>query len=366
MIYSVKAKCLELKGTNYEIGQAIGKTMAEIPALKAVMTAGPKLDEGDASFAANMFDRWCPGLNEEILGLADALGVSPKQITFYAMTYLKPRCSQMALLPGITANGHTLMARNYEFSHRYEDFTLARTSVNGKYTHLGSTVLQLGREEGLNECGLGVTMSSCGFPVGADENMRNPALRGLQFWAVIRTLLENCKDVNEALAFIKGMPVAYNINMLLADAKGECALVETIDGSVAVIQGATGFLHATNHALHPEFRKHEKAAMKNSIQRYETIKQFLSGAAVKTEDIKNLLLRKYPEGLCCREYAGFFGTTKSIVMDLNDGRLEVCWGGLEENGWRCYPVNEPLPGGMQGVKIVEEKSSPDFFDMITV
>jgi hypothetical protein len=95
-----------------------------------------------------LFDRCCPGLNEEIQGFADALGVDPMQITYYAMTYLKPGCSQLVLLPGLTKNGHTLLARNYEFSEKFEDFTLARTSVTGKYTHLGSSVLQLEEMKG--------------------------------------------------------------------------------------------------------------------------------------------------------------------------------------------------------------------------
>ncbi len=364
---TVYAKCLELKGTSYEIGQTLGKTMAGIPALKAAMTAGQKLGEDDAKRATDMFDRWCPGINEEISGIADALGVNPRQITFYAMTYLKPRCSQMAALPGITANGHTLLARSYEFSHMFDDFTLTRTGVSGKYTHIGSSVIQLGREEGLNEHGLGITMSSCGFPVGANDNMRNPALKGLQFWAVIRTLLENCKDVEEALAIIKGMPIAYNINMILADAKGNSALVETLDGRVAIIQGAYDFLHATNHALHPEFKQYEKAAMKNSVQRYETIKRLLSSSKrIGPDDIKTLLLKKYPDGLCCHDYDKFFGTTKSIVMDINDGRLDICWGGLAENGWQSFSVHEPLPGGTQSVKLEQEKCGPDFFDMVQV
>jgi len=263
-----EAKYLELIGSNYEIGYTLGKMGNCIPPLKKFLTSGSGFDVKAASLAEGLFDRWCPGLNEEIRGLADALGVRPMQITFYAMTYLKPGCSQMVLLPGLTENGHTMLARSYEFSHQCEDFTLARTSVRGKYTHLSSTVLQLGRDEGMNEHGLGITMSSCGFPVGAPENMRRPALRGLQFWAVIRTLLENCKDVSEALSFIKGMPIAYNINMLLADVKGQAALVETMDGKLAVKQGdGTGFLHATNHVLLPELKQYEETVMRNSVSK---------------------------------------------------------------------------------------------------
>lgn len=366
-MYRAEARYLELKGTSYEIGSAVGNMIAGAPGLKAAMAAGG-LDDGDAALARSLFDRWCPGLNEEILGLADALGVNPKRVTFYAMTYLKPACSQIAVPPGMTANRHVLMARSYEFSPEYEDFTLARTSVEGKYTHIGSTVMQLGRDEGINEHGLGVTMSSCGFPVGAPENMRRPALRGLQFWAVIRALLENCKDVGEALLYIKDMPIAYNINMLLADKKGRTALVETLDGRAAVREGdGAELMFATNHALMPELAQYEKQAMRNSVKRYETIREYVAGAGrIDAEKLKALLLKAYPEGLCCHDYAGFFGTTKSIVMDINDGTLDICWGGFAENGWKSCSVHEPLAGPAQRIMLMQEEAYPGFYDMVTV
>jgi predicted choloylglycine hydrolase len=227
--------------------------------------------------------------------------------------------------------------------------------------------MQFGRDEGLNEHGLGITMSSCGFPVGTPENMRRPGIRGLQFWAVIRTLLENCKDTDEALEYIKGMPIAFNINMLFADAKGNIALVETLDGRVAVKKGdGTEFLHATNHAVLPEMKQYEKTAMRNSVQRYDTIKHYIEGAKMGAEQIKTLQLKKYPEGLCCLDFDGFFGTTKSIVMDVTDGKLSICWGGSAENGWKSYSVREPLPFGTQKIKLTQESVAPGFFDMVTI
>jgi predicted choloylglycine hydrolase len=366
----VKASYLELKGTYYEIGQKLGQITASIPPLKTFLTSGwHQFNSQDAALAKELFDRWCPGLNEEIQGFADALGVNPIQVTYYAMTYLIPGCSQMVLLPGLTENRRVLLARNYEFSHQMEDFTLTRTSVEGKYTHLGSSVMQLGRDEGLNEHGLAVSMSSCGFPVGAPEEMRRPALRGLQFWAVIRTLLENCKDVSESLAFLEGMPIAYNINLLLADRSGYAALVETVDGHMATKQihstNQIQYLHATNHVVLPELKQYEPKIMKHSFQRYDTIRQYLDHADhINPDDIKGFLLTRYPQGLCCHYYNDFFGTTKSMVMDLNEGKIDVCWGGLASNGWQTFWVNRPLEEGVQPVELSLEKPQMDLCELI--
>lgn len=366
----IKVNYLELKGTNYEIGHKLGQITACIPPHKSMQISGWKrLDPQDASLAKALFNRCCPGLNEEIQGFADALGVDPMQITYYAMTYLKPGCSQLALLPGLTNNGHTLLARNYEFSEKFEDFTLVRTSVTGKYTHLGSSVLQLGRDEGMNECGLAVSMSSCGFPVGANETMRRPALRGLQFWAVIRSLLENCQDVAEALSFLKDMPIAYNINLLLADRSAHAALVETVDGRMAHTQienlGQNNYLHATNHVHLSELKQYEPNIMKHSIQRYDYIRHYVENRnQIDTKDLKDLLLGKFPQGLCCHYYDEFFGTTKSMIMDLNEGKIELCWGGLANNGWQFFDIAQPIKDNVQMIELRKERAQPGIFDFI--
>lgn len=364
------ANYLELKGTNYEIGQKLGHIIAGIGPVKAFHTSGwHQFDQDDTRFARELFGRWCPGLNEELQGFADVLGVRLEQVTYYVMTYLKPRCSQVVILPGLSTDGHVRLARSYEYSHEAEDFTLVRTSVTGKYTHLGTSVILMGRDEGMNECGLAVSMSSCGFPVGAYETMRNPALRGLQFWAVIRTLLENCHDVSEALSYLEGMPIAYNINLLLADKSGQAALVETLDGRRAIkridSRDPQSYLHATNHVVLSELKTFEPKAMRNSLHRYEYLRNFLDQAGkITPAQLKTLLLGKYPDGLCCHFYADYMGTTKSLLMDLNLGQVEICWGGLESNGWQVYPVSQPLPEHRQPVQITGERAQPAFFEFI--
>lgn len=68
---------------------------------------------------------------------------------------------------------------------------------------------------------------------------------------MIRTLFEQCKDVEDALACLQGMPIAYNLNMIMMDRTGRAVLVETLDGRTAskAIDPDTKdqYLHATNH-----------------------------------------------------------------------------------------------------------------------
>ncbi len=274
-------------------------------------------------------------------------------------------CDCLNLLYGFIANGHTLLARNYEFNHQYEDFSLVRTSIQGKYTHLGTSVMQFGRDEGINECGLAVTMSSCGFPVGAPKEMRNPAIVGLQFWAVIRTLLENCKDVKEALSYLKDMPIAYNINLIVADKGSNAVLIETLDGRMAVKElGEEDYFCATNHAVLPELKQYEPTVMTHSATRFDAIQRMMEEKEkVSVEDLKNFMLCLYPDGLCSHYYREFFGTTKSIIFDVTEGTMELCWAGLEKNGWQRYDVAKPLVEGLTPKEIKEAKAPKGFFEL---
>lgn len=359
---------MELSGTNYEIGYKLGQIARDNALLKQKLASGfPDFGRDEAKQANEMFAKYCPGLVEELQGFADAIKLQLEQITYYAMTYLQPRCSQIAVLPGITKNKHPLIARNYEFNYEVEDFQLLKTSVQGKYTHLGTSVLQFGRDDGFNEHGLVVTMSSCGIPVGAVPAMRSPKVTGLQFWAVIRSILENCKNVQEALQFVKDIPIAYNINLIITDKEGNAALLETLDGQMAYKQlnsnSNENYIFATNHPLLPEMIAKEPHAMHNSLQRYKYINETLKDAKdITVDNLKTLLLNKYPNGLCCHYYEDFFGTVKSMVIDPIDGKIHLCWGGRKENGWNCYDINKTLNSEAKEIELNLERATPALFE----
>lgn len=356
----IKARTMELAGSNYEIGHMLGKVTESFPQLKAFMASPlPGFDEGKVREAQQMFRQWCPGLNEELEGFADALSVPVERLVYWGMTNLRPGCSQIAVLPSRTKEGVPLLARNYEFNQDSEDFIFARTSVLGKYTHMGTSVLFFGRDEGLNECGLAVTMSTCGFPVGALEYMRRPQLNGLQFWAVIRSVLENCKDVTEALAFLRDMPIAFNLNMMVMDKAGNTALVETMDGRFGVrypdLKAGEDYLCATNHPLIPELIPYEPKAMRHSLVRYDWIKDRMDrDGKIGEEDLKQMLHARYPDGLCCHHYRDYFGTTKSMVISPVYGTISLCWGGEDVNGWQQYQIGAPLQPSAREIELHDE------------
>ena len=220
----------ELEGTYQEMG----KQMAKQPEKNHIYIPAPEKFGGkEMEEAFQLYDRYCPGIREELEGYAQEAGIAVRDIAYTWMTYLVPGCSGLILTGKKTDDGHTKIARNYEFNLEDEDLKLYRTAPAGKYAHISGSIVGFGRTEGINEMGLAVSMTSCGFPVSNLPGMRAPVLKGLQFWAVIRSLLENCADAKEALEKVMEMPIAYNMNLFLADCSGTGILFETMNGEKA-------------------------------------------------------------------------------------------------------------------------------------
>jgi predicted choloylglycine hydrolase len=261
---------LLLEGSSRDVGRTLGKICSSIPGFKEFVRAREQfITKQELPQMLRLFDEFCPGLNEEIEGFAEELKIPAPEVFYYAMTYLRPGCSQMAVLPSKTENGHTLLARNYDFNDTVDDLTLYTTRVQGKYAHIGSSVVQFGRLDGLNEHGLAVSQTSAGLPVGNFEFAAKPVIVGLQFWAVIRSILENCRDVEEAILWTKEMPIAYNINLMIADPSGKAALIESFNGEkeMKIIDSHTKeqYIHSTNHVHLPGLKAYAPMSMKNSL-----------------------------------------------------------------------------------------------------
>lgn len=356
----------ELEGTYEEIGKQLGKHFDQTSFL---IPAPEFFTKQDVEDALCLYDKYCPGIREELEGFSKETGTPVQDIAYTWMTYLVPRCSGLVVLGGQTADGHTRLARNYEFSIEDEDLTVVKTKPKGKYAHIGGSIALFGRTEGINEYGLAVSMSSCGMPVSNITGMRKAEIKGLQFWAVIRSLLENCKDVEEALQMALTMPIAFNINLYLADPAGNGALLETMNGKKVYerisIKDEKQYLCGTNHIAIPSFQYLEPVAMRNSMVRLEKLHQFVKEhPGMEENQIREFFLKDYPEGMTSHYYDDWFGTVKSVVMDTVERRYSICWFGQAENGWEDYFVTQPMGNRRQEKKLSKAKAVKEFFEFV--
>lgn len=359
-------RCFNWEGTREEIGRQMAENL-EIG--KVCFQAPEYITSKDIKDGLELFATHCPGLEDEIVSYANAANVSVEEIGYLWLTYLIPRCSSLAVLGNRMEDGHAKLIRNYEFSLDDEDLTVCRTAVTGKYTHIGGSIATFGRCEGINECGLAISMTSCGIPVGNAPGMRPASLKGLHFWAVIRTILEDCKNVKEALQRTQTMPIAFNIKLYLADAEGNAALLETLNGvaSYEMIseESKSPYLFGTNHAMLPAMNQLEPMIMKNSSVRYQKLKEFMeTHEKLQEYELQELFLAPYPEGMTAFYYDEWFGTIKTVLMDTQKCSYKICWFGQEENGWEEYLVTDTLKVVEEQKIYAKEKGNKEFFAFI--
>jgi predicted choloylglycine hydrolase len=282
------------------------------------------------------------------------------------MTYLERGCSLMAALPRKTESGHTVMARNYDFCAGMEEMCFAFTDIKGKYRYIGSTLNLFGRCDGMNEHGLAVCKASNGLPVGNFEGGQKAGVTGFSFWIVVRSILESCKNADEAIKWAMEAPIAYNISLMLADSDNKIALLQCIDGHKAykILDETTdeAFLSTTNHTLLKAIKPYEKMRIENSVIRNDRIVRLFAGnERITTNDIKRLLSAAYPDGLCCHYYKEFFGTLRSMIFDTTDKTIEMTFGSPQANEWQIFPVAALVEKEIE-VTLPQEKAEPDFYN----
>ena len=365
---SIQASISYLKGTSYEIGRLQGEEIRKNPNAMNVILSSESIDETKYKDTKQLIDQYVPGLNEELQGFADSLNIKPSCLNFFDETLLQPGgCSLGAVLPSKTSDGKTYVLRNYDLSPAISDMRLCTTKVKGKYSHTGFSVSYFGRSEGLNEEGFCVAFASCGIPVGKHPGMKKPILKGLQFMVIVRALLENCKDVEEGITYLENMPIGTNMNLLLSDAKGNVALVETYDGEKVVKRGnkKSGFLIATNHAVMPKIMKLEDGKLEQSEIRYNFLKNNLESNDFFTKHkLQQLMFNEYPNGVTVHNFEENFGTVHSILFNLNDKQLDISFGSPINNKIYKLKVGETLPFNELEVFIENSNYGPNFWKLI--
>lgn len=159
----------------------------------------------------------------------------------------------------IRENGKVFVGRNYDWlpeareffecydlnitdSNRY--FAFSDESVWGR--HIGRRSRKLYAEDALNEYGLYIGLTF------AHIDKWNYGLSPSHF---LRYIAEHCSTTRQALNVFARIPCAIPKNFLIADAKGDLAIVEHTSRDYAVVRpGANGVLVQTNHCIAPKLQ----------------------------------------------------------------------------------------------------------------
>jgi len=351
-----------LKGSAYEVGQQQANLIQGTSLGANYICAEPTTS--DDSFGVpfttlqKQYESFCPGINEEVQGFADGMGVPVEQIKFYTDSLCNPpNCAHMVALPPITTNGHTLVGRSYEWTHTESELRLCSTAIDGKFTTLGFSVLLFGRWDGMNSAGLSVT-SSAGTGAGMPETWSKT--KGFNSWFVIRVILERCPTVNEALEILKEAPVDY-VNLIIAEKSERAAKVEVAGKRRSLVEihpdSPQKYLIATNHYTLPEMGDLNTfdGALSHSQPRYQAIDASLQQdmPCITKETLRSVLSRPFPKGCFCPYYHYFLGTLWSEIFDLTTGQAEICFGSPGFNPWHTFDLDSEIGDRKFAIKFAQ-------------
>ncbi|UCH31274.1 MAG: hypothetical protein JSV05_07185 [Candidatus Bathyarchaeota archaeon] len=355
---------LILEGSPYEVGQMQGAILKRNEAMRVRVETTissfltqlgiPSSEKAylkmlgfeDFKELKALFEEYCPGLNDEMQGFADTLGIKVSASPFYSPNYQIPgNCSQVVVLSSVTNDKHVYVGRSYEWIHSQEDLRLCTTRVEGKAKHTGFSIFLFGRADGVNEHGIGATFTGGGIfgrPLQSG---------GFQGHLVIRAILDNCKSVDEAVGLIQKMPISGFFNLLIADRKSNAALAEFADGTRDIKRidndSADKCLFSTNHYTLPATAKANESncgIIRNSQKRYHLIDSSLKAStpAISKETLRTILSRKFPEGVCDHYYSDNFGTLWSSIFDLTMKNADICFGAPTHNEWQEFTLDTPI------------------------
>ncbi len=331
-----------LEGSSYEVGAAQGKLLKDMP-----QVGGAVRDEevdpraygfGTIADLEQAYDALCPGISAELQGAADALGVPVARLAFYADSFCNPPgCAQMVALPTITADGHTYVGRSYELGLADAELRLCTTRIPGKRSHIGFSGALFGRWDGMNSEGLSVT-SSAGTAAGLPHEWVRT--RGFSTWIAVRAILEGCSTVAEALEMLQDAPTDY-VNIIVAERGGRAALVEIAASRRAVREIAADdpapYLIATNHYTLDKMRECNvfEPVIGHSTPRYRAIEASIQESIphVTADTFRSVLTREFPDGCFCPYYQYWLGTLRAMILDLDAGEAEICFGAPGYNEW---------------------------------
>jgi predicted choloylglycine hydrolase len=353
-IIKKKYSHIVLEGTSYEVGKQQGELIKNIPSVvKRFTSSNPKpkkMGFKDFEEMKHQYEQYCPGIIDEFHGIADVLDSKLEKLSFFTPPiYQAGHCSQMAAMSSVTKEKHVLVGRSYEFNQTMNDFTLRTLKIKNKVSHIGFSEFMVFRDEGMNDHGLSVTFTNTGI----DEKKVKEKKRGYAFFLIVRSILENCKTVQEASDYLKSIPVSGFWNFLIADKESNAVLYQFFNDDYAVkkVNNETEekILFSGNHNHLTDMVKYQKFAfgpwiLKNSRRRYELIQKTLTEASpnITIQTLKQLLSKELYQGLCGHYYDDFFGTLFSIIFDLTDLTAKICFGPPTHNDWYVFTFDDPV------------------------
>lgn len=322
----LRVKVLEFIGSNYEIGFIQGSRMEKDGKYQLLQFL---TSESDAATAESILKETSNGFLEEIQGLAAGLKIDEnsaiKMFSGYDLSFPSMGCTALA-----TDNFYI---RNYDFSPDIFDHRLVFTRPEQGYASVGFSQQVVGRLDGMNEHGL---------VVGLHLVNEGDKAKGLMSTTIVRLVLENCKNVDEAVDLIISLPHGYCYNYSLMDQQGNKCLVEA-SPEKQVVKKQTPLM-CTNHFETEELQDKNRVYIDGSRRRKKTLQELTATTITPDDAFYQFNDEKSP--LFYTDYQKFFGTLYTVVYLPETLEMTVGIGG------NATPVKFSFAKWLQGNEAV--------------
>jgi penicillin V acylase-like amidase (Ntn superfamily) len=308
---SLEVRHLVLRGTNEQIGRAL----AEIAKERHGARLEPARDPLRVRAQRQFLERNDPILLERMRGVAAASGKSIEDdgwdFSSLNFTELRAGCSVAHLPPTSTANGKSVVSRDYDFTtgalsfgflepgmlHPTSRPYLLELHPDRGYASIAMVAYDLlsGVLDGINSEGLTVTLAMDNTILS--EFTTEPTLEaavGLGELQTLRMLLDTCATVAEAKQALLATKQYYQyvpVHYLIADRNGDAFVWEYSEShnKEYFIEGAGQPLVMTNFTLHKELeegRPPSAVKAKEICRRYAFLHEKLTAAELDDDAIR--------------------------------------------------------------------------------
>lgn len=309
------------RGNHYEIGFHWGSLLASHKNIILDNVPYPITEERMqfADACIPIYEKFFPEILEEIKGLADGQKCSLKKLQAFllSMYAMPPACSCSCF--AVSNENHILLGRNSDFLTALEktNLNVIYNFTSNSYSFTGNTTSFIEIEDGINEKGLAVGLTSI-YP---------PAVKpGFNAGLLLRFFLEKCQTTEEVIYRAKNLPISSAQTFTVADTSGDIAVLECYCNGIEVIQPAAmkNYVCATNlfHSLKLQHLNNPQTDSWDSNRRNETLGAVLSKCSEKMslEEAADLLSGK--KGFLC-QYDRKTGkdTVWSVIYDLKNHKI---------------------------------------------
>lgn len=303
-------RIVNLVGDYYQIGLNQGKELNSLPILEQLDQLRELTKNCNVQRAKKLIKDFSPNLFEELKGVSMGAGIgleeTIKLFGGYDVVFPEMGCTTLS------KDGYYV--RNYDFCPDMYDARLVFMNPKDGYASVGFSQQVVGRLDGMNENGL---------VVGLHFVNNEHSQEGFIATTIVRLILEQSANIEEAITFIKNIPHGYCYNYSITDSSGKTAIVEATPHQQVI--NFSYPLICTNHFESEPLKCKNKLQIQSSVKRKETLESLLTGSLSMMSVYHHFNNESSP--LFFKHYKEYFGTLHTVVYSPKDLSVIIGVGG---------------------------------------